>query len=87
VIRQARRSASLRAAAARSADARMEGPNMLSRDLVPMAEGCASRVGAYKPQGIAAPGEPNPKRRRRYSALRRASQVLATVDFTPRLLG
>ena len=35
------RSASLRAAAARSAEARTEGSNMVSRDLVPMAEGCA----------------------------------------------
>jgi len=27
----------------------MEGPNMLSRDLVPMAQGCASLAGIGKP--------------------------------------
>src|SRR6516225_619010 len=51
---QARRSASLRAAAARSAEARMEGPKMLSRGLVPMAEECASLAGIGKPLQLAA---------------------------------
>ena len=36
---QASRSASLRAVAARSAEARMEGPNMPSRDLAPIVAG------------------------------------------------
>jgi hypothetical protein len=37
----------------------MEGPNMLSRDLVPTAEGCASRAGIGKPLGLAAVSETN----------------------------
>jgi len=45
----------LRAAAARSAEARMEGPKMVSRDLVPMAaEECARRAGTGKPLQLAA---------------------------------
>ena len=44
---------SLRAAAARSAEARMEGPKMVSRDLVPMPEECASLAGTGKPLQLA----------------------------------
>jgi len=46
---QARRSASLRVAAARSAEARTEGLKMLSRDLISMPEECASLAGIGKP--------------------------------------
>ena len=49
----------MRAAAARSAEARMEGPNMLSRDLVPMPEECARERSVRKPLQIAAGREPD----------------------------
>ena len=38
----------MRAAAARSADARMEGPNMVSRDLLPIAAGRASDIAGLR---------------------------------------
>jgi hypothetical protein len=38
----------------------MEGPNMVSRDLVPIAAGCASPAGIGKPLGLAAPIETDP---------------------------
>ena len=58
MIRQASRSASLRASAARSAEARMEGPKMVSRDLVPMMHDRAKLLDE-KPLDLAAPDETN----------------------------
>jgi hypothetical protein len=43
------KSACLRASAARSADARIELPEIVSRDFVPMAEGCVHKGMTHKP--------------------------------------
>jgi hypothetical protein len=67
---QARRSASLLAAAARSAQARTEGPKMLSRDLVPIAEESASQAGTDKPLGLAGVRETNARARIGEGAIR-----------------
>ena len=55
---QASRSASLCASVARSAAARTDAPQIVSRDLVPMARGCAGPRTAGKPLQIAVDGVP-----------------------------
>ena len=47
----------MRAAAAFTAEARMEGPKMVSRDLLPMPEACASRAGIGKPLDLRLAGK------------------------------
>jgi hypothetical protein len=77
---QASRSACLRASVARSADARIEPPYIVSLDFVPMPKGCAGSPDIGKPLQIAVDGVPGTTEATRHPRQASTALLAAAVE-------